>query len=198
MSKTISDIIHFKVEEALYQEFKIFHLNFLEETQYFEIEDIKNFFIFLINEWYDFLEKNEVLEEADKEKIAQVNKKGKRYYTLPYEGNTTRISFYFRNDIREKWNTIIYSLMKKENFSKMKIYTNGYFFPFLFNFAKENVFFLTEKYKKITLSNTILNLSDKVIIRFLNKNSIKNIKGSVSNIENTPNGLVIQIDRDDF
>ena len=192
---TISDIIHFKVEERLYQEFKAFHLNFLEKTQYFEVEDIKNFFIFLINEWYDSLLKIEILEEADKEKIVQVNRKGKRYYSLPYEGNTTRISFYFRNEVREKWNKIIYYLMKKENFSQMKIYTNGYFFPYLFDFAKENKDILIERYKKVTLTDVNLKQNDRVMIRFLNKSTIKNIEGKVLNIENTPNGLVIHIDR---
>lgn len=191
----ISEIIHFKVEEKLYQEFKIFHLNFLEKTQYFEIEDIKNFFIFLINEWYDFLQEKEILEEADKEKIVQVNRKGKRYYSLPYEGNTSRISFYFRNEVRDKWNTIIYFLMKKENFSQMKIYTNGYFFPYLFDFAKENEILLQEKYKKVTLVSVNIKQNDNVTIRFFNKSSIKSIEGRVSNIENTPNGLVIDIDR---
>ena len=195
MMSTISDIIHFKVEERLYQEFKAFHLNFLEKTQYFEVEDIKNFFIFLINEWYDSLLKIEILEEADKEKIVQVNRKGKRYYSLPYEGNTTRISFYFRNEVREKWNKIIYYLMKKENFSQMKIYTNGYFFPYLFDFAKENKDILIERYKKVTLTDVNLKQNDRVMIRFLNKSTIKDIEGKVLNIENTPNGLVIHIDR---
>lgn len=195
MNKEISDIIHFKVEEKLYQEFKMFHLNFLEQTQYFEVEDVKNFVIFLINEWYDLLSKTEVLEQSDKEKIELVNRKGKRYTTLPYDGATSRISFYFRNEIREKWNMIIYFLMKKENFSQMKVYTNGYFFPFLFEFAKQNLDFLKEKYQKVALPNTKISLKDKVTIRFFNKSSIKNIEGTILNIENTPKGLVIHIDR---
>lgn len=194
-TNTISDIIHFKVEEKLYQEFKVFHLNFLEETQYFEIEDIKNFFIFLINEWYDFLNETETFEQVDSEKIAQVNRKGKRYHILPYEGNTTRISFYFRNEVREKWNKIIYHLMKKELFSQMKIYTNGYFFPYLFDFAKENKDNLIKKYKKVILTDVNLKKNERITIRFLNKSTIKNIEGKILNIEDTPNGLVIHIDR---
>ena len=44
--------LRFRVEDRLYQEFKMFHLNFLEVTQYFKVQDIKEFIILLIGEWY--------------------------------------------------------------------------------------------------------------------------------------------------
>ena len=77
----------------------------------------------------------------------------------------------------------------------MKDYSNGYFLPNLFDFAKENIEYLIDKYQKYELDSLLLKLQEKVTIRFFSKSTIKNIEGKVISIENTPNGLVIHIDR---
>ena len=118
----------FRVEERLYQEFKMFHLNFLETTQYSKVNDIKNFFILLIDEWYKKLKKENRLVPAVSDKIVYINRVGKRTNKLPYDGETARIIFYFKKPVEAKWNDIVYTLMKEDNFANMQEYSNGYFF----------------------------------------------------------------------
>lgn len=191
----IAERVYFRIEDKVYQEYKMFHLNFLEKTKYFEVNDIKDFFILLIEEWTERLKNDKRLKKAEIDKIDYINRKGKRVYKIPYEGETVRILFHFKPYIVDKWNDIVYTLMSEDNFQKMKDYSNGYFLPDLFDFAKENIEYLVEKYKKYELESLLLQLQDNVTIRFLTKSSIKNIEGKVTAIEDTPNGLIIQIDR---
>lgn len=185
----------FRVEERLYQEFKMFHLNFLEATQYSKVNDIKNLFILLIDEWYKKLKEENRLVPAVPDKIVYINRVGKRTNKLPYDGETARIIFYFKKPVEAKWNDIVYTLMKEDNFANMQEYSNGYFFPHLYNFAKENIEYLTAKYQKNSIKSLNLKLQEKVTIKFINKATIKHIEGKVTAIEKTPDGLFIHIDR---
>ena len=47
----IAERVYFRIEDKIYQECKMFHLNFLEKTKFFAVSDIKDFFILLIEEW---------------------------------------------------------------------------------------------------------------------------------------------------
>ena len=187
--------LRFRVEDRLYQEFKMFHLNFLEVTQYFKVQDIKEFIILLIGEWYTKLKEENKLIPYDPDKIAYINRVGKRTTKLPYEGDTARMGLYFKEPIETQWNDIVYTLMSEDEFANMKEYSNGYFFPYLYNFAKENINYLTDKYKKHSMDSINLKMQDEVIIKFINKASMKHIEGKVAAIENTPEGLIIHIDR---
>lgn len=191
----IAERVYFRIEYKIYQECKMFHLNFLEKTKFFAVSDIKDFFILLIEEWTQRLQDEKRLKKANSEIITYINRKGKRVSKMPYEGETTRITFHFKPHIVDKWNDIVYTLMNEDNFEKMKDYSNGYFLPNLFDFAKENIEYLIDKYQKYELDSLLLKLQEKVTIRFFSKSTIKNIEGKVISIENTPNGLVIHIDR---
>ena len=105
------------------------------------------------------------------------------------------MGLYFKEPIETQWNDIVYTLMNEDEFANMKEYSNGYFFPHLYNFAKENINYLTDKYKKHSMDSINLKMQDEVIIKFINKASMKHIEGKVAAIENTPEGLIIHIDR---
>lgn len=191
----IADRLQFRVEDKLYQEFKMFHINFLETTQYFNVQDIKDFFILLIEEWHIKLKEQKKLKPEDPDKITYINRKGKRIGKLSYEGETARITFYFKKHIVSQWNDIIYTLMYEDNFQNLKEYSNGYFFPHLYNFAKENIEYLVSKYQKHLLNSFNLKLEEEITIRIINKHSTKKIEGKVTTIENTPEGLIIHLDK---
>lgn len=195
MKGNIADKVYFRIEEKLYKEFKKFHLDFLEATEYYEVQDIKKFFALLIAEWEAHYIAENKLEVADAEKIDYINRKGKRIGQLDYEGETARITFHFKKDITKKWNNIIYTLMKEDNFDNMKKYSNGYFFPHFFEFVKSQKDRFIDEFRKRIYEEYTVKKEEKATIRFINKDTIKNISGKITRIEDTPNGLVLFIDR---
>lgn len=196
MKENISEKIHLRIEEKLYQNFKLFHIDFLEKTEYIEVVDIKKFFILLIKEWEEKLAYQGILCKAEEKIIALVNRSGKRISRLPYEGATTRISFYFKKPIKQMWDNIIYSLIKQENFVNIRKYTNGYFFPKMYDFMEENRDYLIQKYKKNMLESCEISLEKVIRIKILNKNTIKDFKGKIEKIEKNPDGISIYLERE--
>lgn len=196
MKESVSEKIHLRIEERLYREFQLLHLDFLEKTEYIEVTDVKNFFILLIKEWEEFLVQQGLLYKAEENIIEGVNRTGKRMANLSYQGQSTRITFYLKKPIKQMWDNIIYSLMKQEEFANIGQYTNGYFFPKMFEFFKERMGYLIEKYKKTILSSYELAPYQEVKIKVLNKNSVKDFKGRIEKIEQNPDGISIYLERE--
>ncbi len=198
MNKVISERIYFKVPESLYKKLLKIHLNFYQKTEYTQAEDIKKFFILLIKEWEEELKKEKRLQQADKDIIAHINRKGQRVYKIPFEGKTIRIDYIFKKEIKNSWNNIIYTIVKEENFSNMKEYSNAYFFPHILDFATKNLENLIGKYGKTPLQTLSLNIQDKVIIQVENKKRVKEILGKIEKIEKTFKGITIKVKRDNI
>lgn len=197
MNKIISHQIAFRVSENLYKEFRKNHLDFLKQTEYDQLNNIKDFVVFLIKEWEKELLQQNRLQQADEEVITYVNRKGRREDPI-VEDTITKINYNFRESVKKSWDNIIYTLIKEEDFINSKKYSNSYFLHLLFEYYKDNASYFIEKFAKTTLKEVLLKLSDKVTFQFISKFTIKEFSGDIEKIENTPKGLVIKVKRDDL
>lgn len=190
--------IRFKIPAPIYDEFLELHIEFLKKTQYIEACTVKKFISLLIREWEQSLIDQKRLVKAEQEQITYINRKGQRSLKNPYKGEVQRVFLRYNKETKESWDNIIYSLMKEENFSFNEEYSNGYFFPHLIDFLKKNFSALAKKYGKKNMTKVQINVNDKFKFQFISKGAVKRIEGSIYKIENTPQGIVINIKRDNL
>lgn len=190
--------IRFKIPTPIYDEFLELHIEFLERTQYIEACTVKKFLMLIIREWEQSLIEQKRLIQAQKKQITYINRKGQRNLKNPYKGEVQRAFFRYEKGLKETWDNIIYSLMKEENFINNEEYSNGYFFAHLIDFIKKHLSMLVKKYGKKNMAKVQINVNDKFKFQFISKGAIKRIQGVIHKIEYTPQGIVINIKRNDL